>query len=159
MLLSPVEVMKLVGQHKMAMSSVAGLTSLHAWLGQELEMRGIDAVIYTRYILSILQQDAYVGDDLDLVADTHFFPPSKRDLVRTRAPKASRRADKRKSSEAVDCEERKKSAAVECLLSLSDEVSTQLEINCPKTTPIINPFYSAYPIYEMIISQRFREQT
>ena len=32
--------------------------SIKTWLGQQLELRGIDAVIYTRYILSILQQDS-----------------------------------------------------------------------------------------------------
>ena len=134
-------VMKLVGRSEKTMMSVGGsdvpgggLAPLHAWLGQELESRGIDAVVYTRYILSILQQDpAFVGDDLDLAADNHFFPPSsgRRDGgVRSSRPGAQRVPAGRKLPDKVrrpvdvaDCEERKKSAAVECLLSVSEEVS------------------------------------
>ncbi|XP_071947159.1 uncharacterized protein [Antedon mediterranea] len=39
--------------------SVPSLPSVKVWLGQELEVRGIDAMIYSHYILSILQQDNY----------------------------------------------------------------------------------------------------
>ena len=45
-------------------SSSSSLSSVASWLGSQLEQRGIDAVIYTRYILSILQQDS-----IDIAAD------------------------------------------------------------------------------------------
>ena len=31
-------------------------SSVQSWLGQQLELRGIDSLIYTRYIISLLQQ-------------------------------------------------------------------------------------------------------
>ena len=48
-------------------------TPVQNWLGHELESRGIDAVIYTRYILSILQQDNY---DIEVTED--FFSPTRK---------------------------------------------------------------------------------
>lgn len=139
-------VMKLVSKAEMAaVSGVEGLGSLHAWLGQELEVRGIDAVIYTRYILSILQQDSFIPDDLDLAADNHFFPPNRKDAQRGRSTfRNSRKSEKRRPVEIADCEERKKSAAVECLLSLSDEV-------CPCLFSSLTVIY----IFFMIIKSVF----
>lgn len=116
--------------------------SVKSWLGQQLELRGIDAVIYTRYILSILQQDSR---DLE-VAEPELFPApaaaakrgGSRDASASRISKpkvkAMKRMEKRGSRE-VDLEELKKTAAVECLMSVSDEVilllwHQQLSINC-----------------------------
>lgn len=48
--------------------SVSDMSLLHAlgpvqtWLGQELEKCGIDAMIYTRYVLSLLLHDSYDYD-------------------------------------------------------------------------------------------------
>lgn len=48
--------------------SVSEMSLLHAlgpvqtWLGQELEKCGIDAMIYTRYVLSLLLHDSYDYD-------------------------------------------------------------------------------------------------
>jgi len=48
--------------------SVSDMSLLHAlgpvqtWLGQELEKCGIDAMIYSRYILSLLLHDSYDYD-------------------------------------------------------------------------------------------------
>lgn len=48
--------------------SVSEMSLLHAlgpvqtWLGQELEKCGIDAMIYTRYVLSLLLHDGYDCD-------------------------------------------------------------------------------------------------
>ena len=56
-------------QHDSTTSAMLTFPALQSWLGKELEVRGIDAVIYTRYILSILQQDHFeveADDDPDL---------------------------------------------------------------------------------------------
>ncbi len=124
---------------KMASIEAGSLSpSVMSWFGQELEMRGIDAVIYTRYILSILQQE----DPGDLDLEAKFFPPLKKQLTpgsvyleppavrlspaagsRGRSCSSSggkgRKTDKKKG---ITSEELKKLAAVECLLSVSDEV-------------------------------------
>lgn len=44
------------------MSLLHALGPVQTWLGQELEKCGIDAVIYTRYILSLLLHDSYDYD-------------------------------------------------------------------------------------------------
>lgn len=131
----------------MPLDSTFQPASLHSWLGHELEIRGIDAVIYTRYILSILQQDGYQADLLE-----EFFPSSgcgKTGLVTPDARKGlgatqclpsgkhgkalkgfkvspSWKPEKKKPGVVHDGKESeellKKTAAVECLLSVSDEV-------------------------------------
>lgn len=45
------------------MSLLHALGPVQTWLGQELEKCGIDAMIYTRYVLSLLLHD---GCDYDL---------------------------------------------------------------------------------------------
>ncbi|XP_013387382.1 uncharacterized protein LOC106156599 [Lingula anatina] len=98
-------------------------TSVQSWLGHELEVRGIDAMIYTRYILSILQQDSVEVDYQD-----PFHSPKKREPVpsvrkpKSKTKKVDKKSDKRKSVE-VDPDQVKKSAAVECLLSVTDQDS------------------------------------
>lgn len=115
----------------MSLDSTSLPTSVQNWLGHELEVRGIDAVVYTRYILSILQQDTFDTESRDAV----YFPSSKKELTKpqqhplqqqemqqlNRSIK-TKKADKRKSG-GVNSDEMKKSAAVQCLLSVSDEVS------------------------------------
>lgn len=49
------------------MSSLQSLGPVQSWLGQELEKCGIDAVIYTRYVLSLLLHDSYDYDLQDQV--------------------------------------------------------------------------------------------
>ncbi|XP_042583955.1 uncharacterized protein KIAA0232 homolog isoform X3 [Cyprinus carpio] len=44
------------------MSSLQSLGPVQSWLGQELEKCGIDAMIYTRYVLSLLLHDSYDYD-------------------------------------------------------------------------------------------------
>jgi len=85
-------------------------SSVHAWLKCELEQRGIDSLIYTRYIISLLLQN----EDFDCEAD--IFCPSKSALNRK-----ERKLEKKKFS--ISDEERKKTAAIECLSDLSDEKS------------------------------------
>ena len=105
---------------------VDGVGGLQLWLGRELESRGIDAVVYTRYVLSLLLHGDSAPDD-----DAHLFPP----LPRKHPPPAPARrrpakrplAGRRRTAsdggcDGHDAEEMKKTAAVECLLSVSDEV-------------------------------------
>uniref|UniRef100_T1IIT0 C3H1-type domain-containing protein n=1 Tax=Strigamia maritima TaxID=126957 RepID=T1IIT0_STRMM len=88
--------------------------SVQDWLDHELEVRGIDAVVYTRYILSILQQD-------NELVDTELFSG-----VAKRNPQESP-GGKEKSKLSADrlkllnCDEMKKSAAIECLMSVSEQ--------------------------------------
>lgn len=44
------------------MSLLHALGPVQTWLGQELEKCGIDAMIYTRYVLSLLLHDSYDYD-------------------------------------------------------------------------------------------------
>lgn len=44
------------------MSLLQSLGPVQSWLGQELEKCGIDAMIYTRYVLSLLLHDSYDYD-------------------------------------------------------------------------------------------------
>eukprot|EP00058_Branchiostoma_floridae_P023536 XP_002609026.1 hypothetical protein BRAFLDRAFT_84842 [Branchiostoma floridae] len=85
-------------------------SGVQSWLGQELEMRGIDAMIYTRYILSILLQE-----DVDEMAEVDIDGGSgfgrKMGYVKVKGKKKGR----------VDKEELKKTAAVQCLQSVSDQ--------------------------------------
>ena len=141
--------MRVPARHKMPLGAEAPLSSsVTSWLGHELELRGIDAMIYTRYILSILQQDDLTFD----LHDADFFPQLKKGTVSVpkvvtpggaasgtggsacshscsggdkgaKAKGRGRKGDslKRRSAE-MDSEKLKKSAAVECLLSVTDEV-------------------------------------
>lgn len=49
------------------MSLLQSLGPVQSWLGQELEKCGIDAMIYTRYVLSLLLHDSYDYDLQDQV--------------------------------------------------------------------------------------------
>ncbi|XP_042792895.1 uncharacterized protein KIAA0232 homolog isoform X3 [Panthera leo] len=54
------------------MSLLHALGPVQTWLGQELEKCGIDAMIYTRYVLSLLLHDSY---DYDLQEQGRHLPP------------------------------------------------------------------------------------
>ncbi|XP_065769952.1 uncharacterized protein KIAA0232 homolog isoform X1 [Muntiacus reevesi] len=100
--------------------SVSEMSLLHAlgpvqtWLGQELEKCGIDAMIYTRYVLSLLLHDSY---DYDL-------QEQENDIFLGWEKGAYKKwgKSKRKGSD-LTLEEMKKQAAVQCLRSASDESS------------------------------------
>lgn len=50
-------------------------TAVSDWLEEQLEARGIDAVVYTRYVLSLLYRDP-----IDVICpdqDLHFTQPDK----------------------------------------------------------------------------------
>ena len=86
------------------------LPALQLWLGQELEMRGIDAVIYTRYILSILQQDSFEPDaEFD-----PFVPPKEW--------RSSKGRVQRKFRKSWTTDDWKKYAVLECLQAVTDKV-------------------------------------
>ncbi|XP_048220483.1 uncharacterized protein KIAA0232 homolog isoform X1 [Perognathus longimembris pacificus] len=100
--------------------SVSDMSLLHAlgpvqtWLGQELEKCGIDAMIYTRYVLSLLLHDSY---DYDL-------QEQENDIFLGWEKGAYKKWGKsKKKCSDLTLEEMKKQAAVQCLRSASDESS------------------------------------
>lgn len=100
--------------------SVSEMSLLHAlgpvqtWLGQELEKCGIDAMIYTRYVLSLLLHDSY---DYDLQEqENDIFLGCEKGAYKKWGK------SKKKCSD-LTLEEMKKQAAVQCLRSASDESS------------------------------------
>lgn len=100
--------------------SVSEMSLLHAlgpvqtWLGQELEKCGIDAMIYTRYVLSLLLHDSYDYDLQEQESDT--FLGWEKGACRKWGKSKRRCPD-------LTLEEMKKQAAVQCLRSASDESS------------------------------------
>ena len=105
------------------------VSSVQHWLGHELEIRGIDAVVYTRYILRLLQHDSPEGPSE--ITEARFFPflPIHRDPVVSPggAVRSGRRAGERRRSTVMStADDLKKTAAVECLLSVSDQVRSSL---------------------------------
>ncbi|XP_054437896.1 uncharacterized protein KIAA0232 homolog isoform X2 [Pteronotus mesoamericanus] len=101
-------------------ASVSEMSLLHAlgpvqtWLGQELEKCGIDAMIYTRYVLSLLLHDSY---DYDL-------QEQENDIFLGWEKGAYKKWGKsKKKGSDLTLEEMKKQAAVQCLRSASDESS------------------------------------
>lgn len=65
------------------MSLLQSLGPVKTWLGQELEKCGIDAMIYTRYVLSLLLHDSYDYDLQDQVKSLYL----KSDLFQFEASK------------------------------------------------------------------------
>ncbi|EPY88697.1 hypothetical protein CB1_000159033 [Camelus ferus] len=89
---------------------------LQTWLGQELEKCGIDAMIYTRYVLSLLLHDSY---DYDL-------QEQENDIFLGWEKGAYKKWGKsKKKCSDLTLEEMKKQAAVQCLRSASDEVCAE----------------------------------
>ncbi|CAF89699.1 unnamed protein product, partial [Tetraodon nigroviridis] len=97
------------------MSLLQSLGPVQNWLGQELEKCGIDAMIYTRYVLSLLLHDSY---DYDL-------QDQENDIFLGWEKGAGKKWGKSKKKGGTDLslEEMKKQAAVQCLRSASDENS------------------------------------
>lgn len=96
------------------MSLLHALGPVQTWLGQELEKCGIDAMIYTRYVLSLLLHDSY---DYDL-------QEQENDIFLGWEKGAYKKWGKsKKKGSDLTLEEMKKQAAVQCLRSASDESS------------------------------------
>ncbi|KAK6174697.1 hypothetical protein SNE40_017926 [Patella caerulea] len=84
--------------------------SVHSWLGHQLEVRGIDSVVYTRYIINLLQHD--YSDQIE----TEELWGKKVEQVKKR----DRKGEHKKKSPVSD-EERRKNAVLECLQSVSEQ--------------------------------------
>ncbi|KAI5101596.1 hypothetical protein C0J45_8799, partial [Silurus meridionalis] len=116
------------------MSLLQALGPVQSWLGQELEKCGIDAMIYTRYVLSLLLHDSYDYDLQDQENDI-FLGWEKG------AGKKWGKGSRRKGGTDLTLEELKKQAAVQCLRSASDEnsgVESLVEELCSKLKDIQN---------------------
>nr|XP_033805713.1 uncharacterized protein KIAA0232 homolog isoform X2 [Geotrypetes seraphini] len=96
------------------MSMLRALDPVQTWLGQELEKCGIDAMIYTRYVLSLLLHDSYDNDLQEQEND--IFLGWEKGAYRKWGKSKKRCSD-------LTLEEMKKQAAVQCLRSASDESS------------------------------------
>ncbi|XP_061769723.1 uncharacterized protein KIAA0232 homolog [Nerophis ophidion] len=115
------------------MSLFQSLGPVQSWLGQELEKCGIDAMIYTRYVLSLLLHDSY---DYDL-------QDQENDIFLGWEKGAGKKWGKSKKKGGTDLslEEMKKQAAVQCLRSASDEnsgIESLVEELCSKLREIQN---------------------
>nr|CAH7717085.1 unnamed protein product [Callosobruchus chinensis] len=96
-------------------------SSVSDWLEEQLEARGIESVLYARYILSLLRThtvDVVCPDDDGDLQLEHLKKEVKGSSGRKRCRKTS--ADWWRLSQA-DAEQLKRSAAVECLMSASDQ--------------------------------------
>lgn len=93
-------------EHKLSMEAALPST-VQSWLGNELEIRGIDSVIYSRYIIHMLldDQDEEGTEYLEL-----FFNP-RLDL----------KSKLKKCRRSHSLEEKKKQAAIECLQAITEE--------------------------------------
>ncbi|KAF5269358.1 hypothetical protein FQA39_LY08750 [Lamprigera yunnana] len=89
------------------------------WLEEQLEARGIDAVVYTRYVISLLNRDSVdiVSPDQDL----HFNQPIKEVRRSGSGRKRFRCFSEWREYAQTDAEQLKRSAAIECLMSASDQ--------------------------------------
>uniref|UniRef100_A0A8C7XW61 KIAA0232 n=1 Tax=Oryzias sinensis TaxID=183150 RepID=A0A8C7XW61_9TELE len=115
------------------MSLLQSLGPVQSWLGQELEKCGIDAMIYTRYVLSLLLHDSY---DYDL-------QDQENDIFLGWEKGAGKKwgRSKKKGGTDLSLEEMKKQAAVQCLRSASDEnsgIESLVEELCTKLKDIQN---------------------
>ncbi|CAL8376817.1 unnamed protein product [Boreogadus saida] len=120
------------------MSLRQSLGPVQSWLGQELEKCGIDAVIYTRYVLSLLLHDSYDLQD-QCVPSFH----QENDIFLGWEKGAGKKwgKSKRKGGTDLSLEEIKKQAAVQCLRSASDEnsgIESLVEELCSKLKDIQN---------------------
>lgn len=93
------------------------LPSVQVWLGNELESRGIDSMIYSRHIIQLLQQDE---DDVD--CPDYFDFKYKTKVNKKGIVKAPKKPEKPSSAGLEKTADRKKSAAIECLQAVSEEV-------------------------------------
>ncbi|KAM4808149.1 uncharacterized protein KIAA0232 homolog [Rhinophrynus dorsalis] len=124
------------------MSLLRALDPVQTWLGQELEKCGIDAMIYTRYVLSLLLHDSY---DYDL-------QEQENDIFVGWEKGACKKWGKgKKKNSDLSLEEMKKQAAVQCLLSASEEssgIETLVEELCSKLKDLQSSQGEQLPIHK-----------
>ena len=82
------------------------------WLEDQLEARGIDSLVYTRYILSLFHWDS---SDIYRSECDNNFDLSEKELKRSGSRKRLRRSNE------ADLDEIKRLVAIECLMSASDQ--------------------------------------
>lgn len=82
-------------------------SSVQCWLGNELEIRGIDSVIYSRYIIHLLLED----HDEECTEYLELFFNPRLDI----------RSKLKNHKRLYNREEKKKKAAIECLQAVSEE--------------------------------------
>ncbi|KAK6493543.1 hypothetical protein HHUSO_G3153 [Huso huso] len=114
------------------MSLLHALGPVQTWLGQELEKCGIDAMIYTRYVLSLLLHDSY---DYDLQDQENYI------FLGWEKGTGKKWGKGKKKGTDLSLEEMKKQAAVQCLRSASDEssgIETLVEELCSKLKDLQN---------------------
>lgn len=87
------------------------------WLEHELESRGIDAVVYTRYVLSLLRREHHPADLIGATVENGGSKLSGGVAVRHR-----RRTSHNSAQVKTDLEQLRRSAAVDCLASACDQV-------------------------------------
>ncbi|XP_060068518.1 LOW QUALITY PROTEIN: uncharacterized protein LOC132548654 [Ylistrum balloti] len=113
------------------------LPSVQTWLGNELESRGIDSMIYSRHIIQLLQEDDEEEVDCPDYFDFNKYKPkmNKKGKVKKQEKVNPANLEKR--------QDRKKSAVIECLQAVVPEEDTGIEILveelCTKLKEVCKP--------------------
>jgi hypothetical protein len=116
------------------------------WLEEQLEARGIDAVVYTRYILSLLHSDTV--DVIYSDEDLHFSHLKKEVRRSGGGRKRVRRSSDWWKHAQADAEKLKRSAAVECLMSASEQtcgIESLIDELCEKLNEIKSDVHNVDP--------------
>lgn len=115
------------------------LPSVQTWLGNELESRGIDSMIYSRHIIQLLQQDDEEEMDCPDYFDFNKYKPKLNKKGKVKKPEKSNPVNLEKT------EDRKKSAAIECLQAAVSEEDSRTGIKilveelCAKLKEVSKP--------------------
>ena len=107
-------------EHKLSMETALP-SSVQCWLGNELEIRGIDSVIYSRYIIHLLLED----HDEECTEYLELFFNPRLDI----------RSKLKNHKRLHNQEEKKKKAAIECLQAVSEEVFSYFSLLAIYYTP------------------------
>ncbi|KAK3595848.1 hypothetical protein CHS0354_014672 [Potamilus streckersoni] len=91
-------------------------SSVQSWFRHELELLGIDSIVYSHYVISLLRQDSAEVELESSEADVHFLEKK----VELKQPRGKKSEKKRVS---ISEEDKRKHAAVQCLVSVADETS------------------------------------
>ncbi|OWF52772.1 uncharacterized protein LOC110447327 [Mizuhopecten yessoensis] len=113
------------------------MPSVQVWLGNELESRGIDSIIYSRHIIQLLQQDDDEEIDCPDYFDFNKYKPQVNKKGKVKKPEKVNQANSEKT------EDRKKNAAIECLQAAVSEEDTGIEVLveelCTKLKEVCKP--------------------
>ncbi|XP_033757694.1 uncharacterized protein LOC117340045 [Pecten maximus] len=129
-------------EHQVHMETLH-LPSVQIWLGNELESRGIDSMIYSRHIIQLLQQDDEEEIDCPDYFDFNKYKPRVNKKGKVKKPEKVNQVNLEKT------EDRKKSAAIECLQAAVSEEDTGIEILveelCTKLKEVCKPAHLEDP--------------